>query len=218
MTENYNPDNLTQAELWGLGVSSLLTEMNQGRHDILRHGEVSDVRHFVKRDWGIETRDELLDMLKLLEDQGHNQSYLEQQIHLNSLSEPAINAYIDAHNHDEKHHAQLSIIKNNRYTLRKGGIGAWDDGRHVSLCRWGLIMELISEEECWDFIFKTAKKVQTAYRDWYSFGVSYTAGKLYWQGLATEESSKNEMSVVRRLTGNVYSPWNKLDWDESLAR
>jgi len=221
-TDQYNPDNLSPTQLWGLAISTLLSEMNFCRHDILHHHgtsetDIEELRHVLKRDWGIESREELLDMLDWLEKDGHNTGYMAMQHHLNSLSEASMNAYITNFDHNKDHQSKLMLVKNYRHTLNEGGIGAWDYGRYVSLCRWGASLNYISEEECWAFIFKIAPLVQQSYEDWYSFGVSYMAGRMYWRAIATEDRAISEMDIIRRLTGNASSPWNVLDWNEPLA-
>jgi len=218
----YNPDNLSPVKLWGLAISSLLTEMNQLQHDVLHHHGTGDIniknlKHMMVRDWGIETRDEYLDMLQWLLDEGHNSSYMRMQAHLNTLSESAMDAYIDAHSHDTDRQSCLQLIRNYRNTLSIGGISAWDDGRYISICRWGTSLGLFSEEECWEKIHQVSLRVQKSYDSWYSFALSYIAGRQFWREDATESFAKDEMDVVRRLTGDPKSPWNALKWDLDLT-
>lgn len=214
---DYNPENLSNGQLWVLGLSALLSERNGKPLDRLRHHEnVDGVRHFVKRDWGIESRDELLDMLQWLKDEGHNQSYLETQAFMSSLSEESMNAYINA-SPDNNQLAKRKIVKNYRHVLGKGGISAWDYGRYASLCQWGVIVEWLEEDECWEKLFSIARKAQQEYLDWYDYGVSYIAGRLYWRGVATGDNTDAEMEVIRRIIANANSPWNKINWNESLV-
>ncbi len=218
----YNPGNLSPVKLWGLGVSSLLTEMNELPHDVLHHhgtsdDNIKDLTHMMKRDWGIETREEYLNMLQWLLDDGHNRSYMQMQDHLNALSENAIDAYIHTYSHNLDRQNCLKLVRNYRNTLSIGGIGAWDDGRYVSICRWGASLGLFSEEECWDKIHQVSLRVQQSYDSWYSFALSYIAGRQFWRNDATESFAKDEMDVVRRLTGDPKSPWNTLKWDLDLT-
>ncbi|ACA86780.1 DUF1266 domain-containing protein [Shewanella woodyi] len=218
----YNPDNLSSVKLWGLAVSALLTEMNELRHDVLHHHgtsdeDIKDLKHMMMRDWGIETREEYLNMLKWLREEGHNRSYMQMQDHLNTLSESAIDAYIDAHSHNVDRQSCLQLVRNYRHTLNIGGIGAWDDGRYVSICRWGASLGLFSEDECWEKIKQISLRVQQSYDSWHSFALSYIAGRQFWRNDATESFAKDEMDVVRRLTGDPKSPWNTLEWNLDLT-
>ncbi|WP_413664541.1 DUF1266 domain-containing protein [Microbulbifer sp. CNSA002] len=220
----YNPDNLSDAQLWGLGVSSILTEMNGQRHDTLyqsgarTENVVTNLIHMMKRDWGIESREEYLDMLKWLSNEGHNHSYMQIQNHFNALSESSINALIDIYSHDTDKQSSFKIVKNYRHTLRVGGIGAWDDGRYVSICRWGATTGVLTEEESWEKIHRVALRVQNSYDSWYSFGLSYIAGRQYWRKDTSEFFAKDAMNMIKGLTGDPNSPWNLLDWNLDLSQ
>ncbi|VAW65606.1 hypothetical protein MNBD_GAMMA10-223 [hydrothermal vent metagenome] len=219
---SHNPDNLSTTQLWGLALSSLLTEMNHQRHDILdyHNGEkqgVEQLRHVTKRDWGIETREELLDILDWLKKEGQNANYLNMQNHIKSLSEAGINAYIEAHQKNEDLQNRLLLVKNYRHALNNSGILAWDIGRYVYLCRCGACLELFSQKESWEFIFKASLLAQKTYDSWYSFAISYIAGRKYWRAIATEDRALLEMDIVLRLTGDEKSPWNTLKWNHSLT-
>ncbi|UJF17571.1 DUF1266 domain-containing protein [Vibrio sp. SS-MA-C1-2] len=220
--EQYNPDNLSPTQLWGLGISSLLTEMNGLRHDLLHHhGETENnlkaLKHMMVRDWGIETREEYLNMLNGLLNGGHNRAYMQTQHDLTQLSEFAITEYLTANMGNKKRESELQLIRSYRHTLSKSGIRAWDDGRYASICRWGTSLGLFSEQECWQMLYELALKVQPCFDSWYSFGISYVVGRQYWQSNATEVFAKEEMRVIRGLTGDPNSPWNQLDWNLTLS-
>ncbi|WP_444944987.1 DUF1266 domain-containing protein [Microbulbifer sp. ZKSA006] len=220
----YNPDNLSDAQLWGLGVSSILTEMNGQRHDTLYQAGVrtekvvSNLKHMMQRDWGIESREEYLDMLEWLANEGHNHSYMQIQDHFNTLSEKSIDALIKAYSHNTDQQSNFKIVRNYRHTLRVGGIGAWDDGRYVSICRWGATTGVLTEEESWEKIHQVALRVQSSYDSWYSFGLSYIAGRQYWRKDTSEFFAKDAMKMIRGLTGKSNSPWNLLDWNLDLSK
>lgn len=60
---------LSPTQRWGFGLCAILTEMNRDEHHMLfgrgdSQEDLDRTRHSLKRDWGIDTRDDLLDMLK----------------------------------------------------------------------------------------------------------------------------------------------------------
>lgn len=214
--ENTQP--LSKTQLWGLGLSAILTEMNRDRHDVLDGGgdkqeALDTIRHILKRDWGIETREALLRQIhRLLNGHGHGPGYRRLQHLLSAMSEAEMEAYIQRHQHDEEHHSELLIVRLNRFALDRTGIDAWDEGRSVNLCRWGMAVGMVGEKEGWDMIMSMARDAQQKYDSWYHFAISYVVGRQYWRSLATEDFVNDQMDILRRLTGNPESPWNTLDW------
>lgn len=216
--ELYNPDNLTNAQLWTLGLSAILTESNGASHDRLRMSEdAAESSHSIERDWGLTDRQELLAQLDSLRSGGHNERYLQFQSVLSSLPDSAIGDFI-ALQSDPSTRAQLQIAANYRHVLSDTGIVAWDFGRACWLTRTGLVVGWIDEDECWDLLFGFARPTQQAFTDWTSYGISYVAGRLFWRGIASQARADEEMLTVRWLSSNPANPWHRVAWNEPLVR
>lgn len=220
-THIFTEQALTPAARWGLGLSAILTAMNNDPQDTLYRGvstqEDSDRIAFVmKRDWGIETRQEYLDMLEWLENEGHNAGYMHLHRRLASLSEHDKDLFIAGYSHSEDSQHKAILARNYLFILEHVGIAAWDQGRYVSLCQWGAATGVFKADEAWQMIMTMARKAQRQYHSWYQYGISYTAGRQYWRGQATRESALNEQEIVRTLTGDPNSSWRSLDWDIPL--
>lgn len=223
MINTYNPDNLSEIQLWGLALAGPLTDMNGLRHDVLHHHgntdrDIDNLKHMMKRDWGISTREEYLDMLEFLSTRGHNHSYMQIQDHLNSLSENAIDSYIGTFSHDVDKSNELKLVRNYRHSLNSCGIKAWDDGRYVSICRWGATVGVFSEQECWEKIYQLSLIAQKTYDSWYEYMLSYTAGRQYWQSDISESKAKVSISTIKNLTSTPQSPCNILSWRLNLKK
>ncbi|WP_444926837.1 DUF1266 domain-containing protein [Microbulbifer sp. TRSA002] len=216
-----NPDALSQTQLWILGLMGQICEMNELRHDVFHNLGTSEqsrqnIAHMMKRDWGIESREDCLSMLEWLRTEGHNAGYMPQQKYFEGLSEAAIDAYIEAHDHDTDEQIRLKLVKAYRHTLQVGGIGAWDYARFITVSRWCTSLELLSEEEAWEKMLDIAQRAQKSFDSWYSYGLSYIAGRQYWRKTLSEDFAKKSTEVIKGLTGSPHSPWNSLPWDLNL--
>ena len=215
----YNPDNLSQAQLWGLGLSAVLTQLNAARHDRL-HGSgtdrdaILDIKHTLKHYWSIENRKDLLDTLDWLSGQGHHTAFEQWQQIFQLKSERRIKAFLASHTDK----VNLALVNNYYRSLNGVGIRAWDDGRYVSLCRWGATAGYLTEPEAWDHILRLARSVQTTFSSWHNFALSYLAGKQYWQDQLGEDFVVREMELVKVLLSDDDSPWVKLPWNTDLTR
>lgn len=214
---------LTPTQRWGLGLCAILTEMNRDEHHTLfGRGDTPEdlerTRHSLHRDWGIDTRDDLLDMLKRLETEGHNRGYMRRHRYLATLSDAEREREVARFKGDiDRYHEQL-IIRNNLAILDNVGIEAWDLGRYVNLCRWGMTLGLMEENEGWRRIIGLSIYTQRRFNGWFHFAVSYVTGRQYWRSLATKDYIDEQMLILKRLTGNPESPWNALDWDMQLTQ
>ncbi len=220
-TQHYNPDGLSPAQLWCLATSAILTERNGGRHDTLHSNgnqkdEIDALQHILKRDWSITSKKDLLDTLQWLETDGHNTGYMNLQQQLTTMSETEIAHYTDANQNNSKLHSSLILVKNYRRRLRKGGIRAWDDGRYISLCRWGATSGYITEDEAWSLMIPIGQQIQCSFKDWYSFGISYIAGRQYWRSQLSQEHAKTQMEYFYTLFHEQYSPWRVIAWNTEL--
>lgn len=214
---------LSPTQLWGMALCAVLTEMNRDSHDVLfgrgeAQGDLERTQHSLKRDWGIETRDDLLDMLKWLENEGHNRGYMRRHRYLSTLSDAERERQVESCRDNIELYNEYLIVKNNLAILDNVGIEAWDIGRYVNLCRWGMTTGLLNENEGWRRIIGIAIYAQRRYSGWFHFAVSYITGRQYWRSLATEDFITDQMAILRRLTGNPKSPWNTLDWDMQLTQ
>lgn len=221
MKNIYNPNNLSQAQLWMLALSSVLSEQNGHRHDILCGCEktpelIEDNKHALKRDWGISNKTELLRSLNWLLKDGHGVDFLKKRHFLSTLSETAQNTYLNGLNKDSSKYIQYNLIKNYDRSTPQAGVLAWDYGRYVFLCRDGVYLNYISDEEAWSLMLKVAKLAQKAYSSWREYGLAYIAGRQTWLNNISVESTEEQVSMVKRLIVDKESPWNILDWNIKL--
>ncbi|WP_282073452.1 DUF1266 domain-containing protein, partial [Janibacter hoylei] len=76
------------------------------------------------------------------------------------------------------------------------------DMRCISVCRWCTSLGMLSEEEAWEKIHRIAQRAQKSFDSWYSFALSYIAGRQYWRKSVSESFAKESIEVIKRLTGS----------------
>jgi hypothetical protein len=70
---------LTEARRWAVALTGIMTELNNDSHDSLNFDVLNGVNkrnylELLRRDWGITTREELLETLTVMELNGHASS------------------------------------------------------------------------------------------------------------------------------------------------
>jgi hypothetical protein len=170
--------------------------------------------------WGVHSREELLDMLDKLQsgEYGQRQAYWETRRRLveaktedylrvineaASESDGGARAFIVATHLGAVHGATLPIT-------------AWDFGRYINLCRWGVACEWITEQEAWDRVIPAARLLQSSYASWDDYAADYLLGRNFW---SPQDAHDNE-TIRYRVTLLKLPPkglWATIDWNQSLG-
>ena len=215
---------LTEKQLWGVALSAIITELNGDSHLTLKMSHSGDHRKdwlaTLERDWGITSREELLETLVIMENGGHAAEF------------DFIKKIIRENNNDLDKimkNYQLNGVQYNRllFTLQHwdsckfASIKSWDLGRNVSLCRWGYEVGFLSETEAWNKIMYYARLIQPLYRSWEEYGYTYAIGRIFWAsgagaGDRTTSTSERTMSVFNKLIKGEAGQWHNLKWNINL--
>ena len=217
---------LTEEQFWAIALTGIMTENNNDSHytlnsNINRNKNV--YLELLRRDWGINNRQELLEMLVQMENNGH-------AIQLENIKSIIVENGNDL-NIILKNHKFISTNEYNRllftysnWDLYKNlSIKSWDLGRNIALCRWGYDIGFITEEEAWQKIMYYAKEIQPLYASWNKYGYSYFLGRIFWaSGFGLNESGTMEEYISK--TDRIYKKlinesgiWFKLQWDIKFA-
>lgn len=215
---DYNPNNLTQAQLWMLSLGSPLDEANYERHDILCCGKsIEDNKHILKRDYSIVTKEDFLVTLDgLATGSGMRNHFSEETDLISTLSSASQDNFINTFYEESDNYVEYSLAKTYYYSIAPGRMLAWDYGRYVFLCKIGAFIKLISTEEAWALIKKIALNAQKSYSSWREYGLAYFTGRQYWQNLLTKDYADRQIQILKRLILNENSPWNRIDWNTKL--
>ncbi|SFN19934.1 Protein of unknown function [Chitinophaga sp. YR627] len=162
--------------------------------------EQDEIRHMLRRDWHINTRDKLLSTIDGLATRGHRVYFkpiwqilttlpvrerpealdkLQQDFAAKGDDAP-IEEYAANISECYKHLREISDC----FEGKKCKLDAltWDLGRAINLCRWGYDAGFLSREESMRYIRKFGKELLHNYTSWANLGENYLIGFAMWTG------------------------------------
>jgi hypothetical protein len=209
---------------FGLAAGGVLAEINFYACDALGV-DPSMVDTVLRRDWGIQDRAALVEMLEWLAAGGHRKEYEDMGARLRAAGRMPADPL-----HLFKPDEFLSLSIEDQVALReRAGVAgqllpahrslvAWDFGRLIMLARWGFSIGFLSEAEAWIWIERAAAPIEAAFKSWLDVGENYLAGARFW--------SKNEERVVDDTQAaldhlldpeNAKSAWNRVPFPGAAA-
>ncbi|MCI5059030.1 MAG: DUF1266 domain-containing protein [Flavobacteriales bacterium] len=210
---------------WALAVGANLSARNTMYLNSLETGMSKlTIKQLLPEWWGIETRDDAIGTLNWILKHGHQDQY------------DAIKPIIWNHPEDEWLDRVKALndpdLTEKMENLMEGTLKwledeesdyegdmlpdvlAWDMGRLISVARWCFEIELITEEEAWDYIFAGAKIIQRNYKSWHAVSTNYLYGRLFWGGYSMDFDVMK--ADHKTLMEHERSPFNTLDWNIPL--
>jgi len=215
---------LSLEQRWAVGAGADLALRNVAFLDALPTG-LPNSRELLAEWWGIETREDALDMLRHLVKQGHRADYQQVVSILRSQPEARQNAVVEqtAIDYDlpdlvdtyESVLAARSLLDRDgllRAEVPLPSILAWDLGRLINICRWCYDVGLLSEQECWSHMLPAASVLQREYGSWSELSLAYLTGFVVWKG--GEPGPEYDLLKSNRalLLSDARSPWQQLAW------
>lgn len=211
----------SQARTWALAASALIFERNGDRHDLLggrlpTEEGIEKQKRSLGNSWGVNNRQDLLEVLKWLESEGHRREFDEMGKAISAMNDVDFNALmaqLDA-NPEDKH--RVGLVRDNFTQLGEKSIKGWDYVRFLSLCRWGYYCRYITDDEAWDLMMPVAGLIQRTFVSWEDLGANYLIGRQFWSLEQTVKGGKKYEEANRRLLDDPSSPWNQIPWGASL--
>lgn len=102
----------------------------------------------------------------------------------------------------------------NRKSLEKNGIPAWDIARAPTVAGWSYLAGYITKEEAYQYSLEIGRNAQKYFHSYKAFADNYTLGYYYW-------SEDNAEYMQRKVTANMLlsnprSVWNVFPFDYSM--
>jgi ankyrin repeat protein len=212
-TANEHPSRAQQR--WAIAASAILSGANHENLSTLSSGDSAlSIRHLLQDSWGISDRDSFLQALEWIDQGGHRQLFSALGERSSRASAEELSAVISKLNSEDAN----SLTMAHRYYEKFGSqsITAWDYGRYINLCRWGVAAGYISEEEGWPRAMHAAQILQQTFGSWKEFGENYIVGREFWSLRQTKINGQEMRSRYQRLVSDPASPWNRIPWELSL--
>jgi hypothetical protein len=202
---------------WALATTAIIFEFNRHRHDLLAGiaatTDGQDVGKKLLADaWGVNNHDELLEMLKWLQFQGHRAEFDELGSRVDALTESQFQSIEAAAKGNPQGLNQLDITRKYYREFDQKGILAWDLVRYIALCRWGNLAGYMSDSEAWEHIMPTALRLQQSFSSWRDLQSDFLIGREYWSLQQTQTNGGRFRAIYDRFLQDTNSPWNTTPW------
>ncbi len=199
---------------WGVAMGGLLMSHNEADLTILggirRHdpAEQESVKESLNRDWGIESRDDIVNILEWLLTEGHRAEL----VMLCAMDDQGVDPDDIDDEDDEDLERKLAFVHRHRDRFVRAGLLAWDANRLVVLAGFGAYAGYLTTDEAWRHIMGMAFLVQHAYGSWAECGAHHLLGYEYWCGQWDGDFARH----YRKLLDSPESPWRTLPWATDL--
>jgi hypothetical protein len=214
---------LTKEQFWALSLAGIMTEMHRVNRNALNPDEINERNinrwlETLRRDWGVNNREELLQILDSTENSGHASAlnYIRQIIGEAMNQNFSVFDIYNRYQLNQRYYNYLKFTILNWNLLKNRTILAWDLGRNISLCRWGYEVGFLTENEAWEKIMYYARKIQLFYDSWNEYGFDYYLGRMFFASGSGEEIyfMLQTDPLYKKL---VTSFWNYMDWYTNLT-
>jgi hypothetical protein len=213
---------LTGAQRWAIALTGFMTELNNDSHESLNFNVMNGVNkrkylELLRRDWGITTREELLETMTVTELDGHASSLAFVKKIISTNKDFSFNAIFNKFQLSARQYNYLKFAVVNWGHYYNRSILAWDLGRNIALCRWGYDTGFLTEEEAWEKIMYYARKIQSLYNSWAEYGLDYYFGRIFWAAGSGSEADYflRTDEIYQKLMGRT-GYWTGLEWKVNL--
>ena len=188
--------------------------------DGVADGAPTERSAMLERDWGITGRDDLIEALVSLGDEGHRHRFAVKLQYYSMIWRPAVASMreelrgtVREGGEDAAEAAanlwRLDAVQSDLPGLRSSPLLAFDAARGVMLARDGLRLGWLTDGEVWPYLLAIATDVRRTYSSWGAFGDDFVLSRNVWAGNGAPDLF-DQIVVALKSTGS--SPWRTLDW------
>jgi hypothetical protein len=167
----------------------------------------------------VENREQLLETLGWLENEGHRAEYerIRELFETKGEFQKDASELIRDEPWAQNMGAEEVVAFRNRaigmlpFWRTHGSLWGWDLPRAIWLCRWGALAGFLSEEEAWERILGYASQLRQQFGSWAELGENYRAGFNFW---SDDDDDGDVRSALETLQDPKYtnSPWTLNPW------
>lgn len=176
-------------QLWAIKLCGVIILRDHGRQNYLapdaRTSEnQSNVRAILVRYWNVNNRLDLLNEIQSLRTHGLVPEFMKlvQVVEKGLSSGMSIKAILSKNRGllSPTAYNYLIYISKNIDKFKGKDLILWDEGRIISLARWGYEVGYLSEEEAWNIIMPIAAQLRARYTSWKEYGELYSLTRAAW--------------------------------------
>lgn len=212
------------ARRWLLALSAPMVAINAGSGAAYDCDQFYpfDTRVDLNGSWGIDSREQLFEMILRMIDNGHAEDLAHYFRLWHRLSLTEWQDYVAHQTPDVQ--AKLALVADSAVMCGDGGIRAWDLARMGFLCRIGLLNGWITPSENLWFHSRLGVRARYYYSSWQHYNAGFIIGRLYWQSLNASDAdarryafsgdagSTTNIELMRQLYTHPESPISQLPW------
>lgn len=206
---------LPEIEKYAIAFSSNLFQLNEQYHldfdnRVKLSNNSSDPKKLLKNSWSIENYEGLISNFTELEEDGHSEAYkrLSDLIDKHPGKTPV---QIAAEEHlSMLETSRLHFVYDTRDILGSHGIEAWDEGRQITIMRWGISSGYITTEEAMRLIEPVVERIRKNYVTYYDFVSHYIMGRQFFALTYGEYVEYGRYAKKAVLEAEAYIPFDTL--------
>lgn len=215
--ENYRTywNQLPEIEQYAIAFSSNLFELNNMFHldfsnRISYQYTKNNSKKLLSDSWGITDHKSLVDMFNSLEEYGHSGAYqklwnlLKKYLDKNPF-EIAVLEHLDVLDI-----TRLMYVRDTCEHIGIHGIEAWDEGREITILRWGIACGYISKKEALELMTPVIQRIIKNYTDWNDFIYHYCTGRAFYYLYDYSYSKMKNESINKDLMARAYVPLDEI--------
>lgn len=208
---------LPENERYAIAFSSNLFELNRQYHldfdNLVKLSDKSaDSKKLLKNSWGIESYDDLIEMYQSLEESGQSGSYQALSDLLNKYPDKSPAQIAAYENLSMLDTSRLFFVNETRDRLGEHGIEAWDQGREITILRWGISSDYISREEAMSLIEPVEEKILQNYYSFEDYISHYIIGRQFYGLTDGTYEALGQAAKEASLNARAYIPFEYLDF------
>jgi len=186
-------------EAWILGCGAILARVN--RLDPYQVGmftrtaaNAAAERRSLSDSWSIDSREDLIQTILAMTDDGHAEQFFFDAELANSFSDAEFKRLLEMSSDMDKY--MWPLVKSLSAKWGDVGIKAWDWFRMIHLAEWGYIAGYLEFEEVYMFVKPVAQRLRDTFTSWDEATENYMDGYAYW---SRTDVSKENTSYKQRL-------------------
>lgn len=205
---------------WALAISAILKKINNNYFDVLggipfpNERYISSCESGMHGGWSIYDRENALDAIAYLRDEGQRAEFNYYAGIINELTDIEFEELLNNNALDKKLVRKLQFVKEHYQSLGDKSLLGWDYCRLMEVAEKSFTLGYITAEEAWAEIIPAAQVVQKTFSSWEDLGNNYMLGRLYWSG----ETDPKRVEAMQWLLSDPQSPWMNLEWDTYLGK
>lgn len=215
-------EKLPENEKYAVAFSSNLFELNHLYHldfdaRIKISDQAADPKTLLRDSWNIESYDQLIHTFKDLEEYGHSGAYKTLSDLLDKYPEKEPIELASDENLSIADASRLCFVKDTRELLGLHGIEAWDQGREITILRWGIASDYISSEEAMKLIDPVIKKIRQNYITFEDYICHYIMGRQFYALYDGNYEKLGQDSKEASFSARAYIPFEFIKFTSENA-